>query len=248
MGSRWHLISILCSHTDCDSNNAQRLHFVYNIALCALPFLMLYLWYFANISLVITSILLCLLVRSSQQFYACLRFAPLFSSVPIIPHFAFAINLVLRLFTFYTSLPPDGKRAPTIIGRGSFPRSRTGCDIFNCIAALPASHIPQHFTAGKLSILCSHADCDSVPDSTVDRCHRFNLMWLRELCLTGLRPGELMGLTSILCSHTSCDKTALSDHDSLSTLCSHTDCDSNNAQRPHFVYNIALCALPFLML
>ena len=112
---------------------------------------MLYLWYFANISLVITSILLCLLVRSSQQFYACLRFAPLFSSVPIIPHFAFAINLVLRLFTFYTSLPPDGKRAPTIIGRGSFPRSRTGCDIFNCIAALPASHIPQHFTAGKLS-------------------------------------------------------------------------------------------------
>ncbi len=30
---------------------------------------------------------------------------------------------------------------------------------FNCIAALPASHIPQHFTAGKLSILCSHADC-----------------------------------------------------------------------------------------
>ncbi len=209
---------------------------------------MLYLWYFANISLVITSILLCLLVRSSQQFYACLRFAPLFSSVPIIPHFAFAINLVLRLFTFYTSLPPDGKRAPTIIGRGSFPRSRTGCDIFNCIAALPASHIPQHFTAGKLSILCSHADCDSVPDSTVDRCHRFNLMWLRELCLTGLRPGELMGLISILCSHTSCDKTALSDHDSLSTLCSHTDCDSNNAQRPHFVYNIALCALPFLML
>ena len=71
-------ISILCSHTDCDSNNAQRLHFVYNIALCALPFLMLYLWYFANISLVITSILLCLLVRSSQQFYACLRFALFF--------------------------------------------------------------------------------------------------------------------------------------------------------------------------
>ena len=34
-------ISILCSHTDCDSNNAQRLHFVYNMALCALPFLML---------------------------------------------------------------------------------------------------------------------------------------------------------------------------------------------------------------
>lgn len=71
-------ISILCSHTDCDSNNAQRLHFVYNIALCALPFLMLYLWYFANISLVITSILLCLLVRSSQRFYACLRFALFF--------------------------------------------------------------------------------------------------------------------------------------------------------------------------
>ena len=71
-------ISILCSHTDCDSNNAQRLHFVYNIALCALPFLMLYLWYFANISLVITSILLCLLVRSSQQFYACLLFALFF--------------------------------------------------------------------------------------------------------------------------------------------------------------------------
>ena len=73
-----HAISILCSHTDCDSNNAQRLHFVYNIALCALLFLMLYLWYFANISLVITSILLCLLVRSSQQFYACLRFALFF--------------------------------------------------------------------------------------------------------------------------------------------------------------------------
>ena len=25
----------------------------------------------------------------------------------------------------------DGKRAPTVIGRGSFPRSRTGCDIFS---------------------------------------------------------------------------------------------------------------------
>ena len=108
----------------------------------------------------------------------------------------------------------------------------------------------QHIKKSRKSFqpYTAHTSCDSVPDSTVDRCHRFNLMWLRELCLTGLRPGELMGLISILCSHTSCYKTALSDHDSLSTLCSHTDCDSNNAQRPHFVYNIALCALPFLML
>ena len=36
-----HHISILCSHTGCDSNNTQRLHFVYNIALCVLLFLML---------------------------------------------------------------------------------------------------------------------------------------------------------------------------------------------------------------
>ena len=35
------IVLILCSHTGCDSNNAQRLHFVYNIALCVLLFLML---------------------------------------------------------------------------------------------------------------------------------------------------------------------------------------------------------------
>ena len=56
-----------------------------------------------------------------------------FSSVLIIPHFTFAINLVLRLFTHYTFflLLPSGKRAPTAVGRGSSPRSRTGCDIFS---------------------------------------------------------------------------------------------------------------------
>jgi len=48
----------------------------------------------------------------------------------IISHFVFVINLVWRLFTFYLFLL-DGKRAPTAIGRGSFPRSRTGCDIFS---------------------------------------------------------------------------------------------------------------------
>ena len=53
-----------------------------------------------------------------------------FLFVPIISHFIFTINLVSRLFTLYTSLR-DGKRAPTIVGRGSSPRSRTGCDIFN---------------------------------------------------------------------------------------------------------------------
>ena len=54
-----------------------------------------------------------------------------FSSVPIISHFIFTINLVSRLFTLYTFFVTDGKRAPTAIGRGSSPRSRTGCDIFN---------------------------------------------------------------------------------------------------------------------
>ena len=49
----------------------------------------------------------------------------------IIPLFAFVINLALRLFTFYTFLLLDGKRAPTVNGRGSPPRSRTGCDIFS---------------------------------------------------------------------------------------------------------------------
>ena len=34
-------VSILCSHTDCDSNNVQRLHFVYNIALYTLLLLMM---------------------------------------------------------------------------------------------------------------------------------------------------------------------------------------------------------------
>ena len=54
-----------------------------------------------------------------------------FLSALIIPHSVFVINLVLCLFTFYTSLPPDGKRAPTAVGRGSPPRSRTGCDILS---------------------------------------------------------------------------------------------------------------------
>ena len=55
--------------------------------------------------------------------------------VSIISRFAFTINLAQCLFTLYTFFVTDGKRAPTIIGRGSFPRSRTGCDIFNCVAA-----------------------------------------------------------------------------------------------------------------
>ena len=56
---------------------------------------------------------------------------------------------------------------------------------------------------------------------------------------------------SILCSHTGCDRVLVGKFPTsieISILCSHTGCDSNNAQRLHFVYNIALCALPFLML
>ena len=41
------------------------------------------------------------------------------------PCIAFIYSLFIFLF------PSDGKRAPTVIGRGSSPRSRTGCDIFS---------------------------------------------------------------------------------------------------------------------
>ena len=56
-----------------------------------------------------------------------------FLSALIIPLFAFVINLVLHLFTFYSFLAFSvrWKKSPYRIGRGSFPRSRTGCDIFS---------------------------------------------------------------------------------------------------------------------
>jgi hypothetical protein len=51
----------------------------------------------------------------------------------IIPLFAFVINLVLHLFTFYSFLAFSvrWKKSPYRIGRGSSPRNRTGCDIFS---------------------------------------------------------------------------------------------------------------------
>ena len=76
-----------------------------------------------------------------------------FSSVLIISQLFIVINLVLCLFTHYTFflLLPSGKRAPTVNGRGSSPRSRTGCDIFgfgnHLIATMPDNN----------SILCSRA-------------------------------------------------------------------------------------------
>jgi hypothetical protein len=77
----------------------------------------------------------------------------------IIPLFVFVINLVLHLFTFYSFLvfPSDGKRAPTAIGRGSFPRSRTGCDIFgfgnHLIATMPDNNLILCSRAGYVRLL-----------------------------------------------------------------------------------------------
>ena len=70
-------------------------------------------------------------MRSLLRFYVCLRFALLFVCFNY-PTFRICnqpcIAFIYLLFIF--SFAVDGKRAPTVIGRGSFPRSRTGCDIF----------------------------------------------------------------------------------------------------------------------
>ena len=100
-----------------------------------------------------------------------------FLFVSIISQFIFVINLVWCLFTLYTFFVTDGKRAPTAIGRGSSPRSRTGCDIFNCTAVWAAISCGERaIVATQLSILCSHTGCDA----TAARGHRwqphFNLM------------------------------------------------------------------------
>lgn len=144
--------------------------------------------------------------------------------VSIISRFAFTINLAQCLFTLYTFFVTDGKRAPTIIGRGSFPRSRTGCDIFNCIAALPASHIPQHFTAGKLSILCSHTGCFFS--------RRCGPCWLDSVSFNLMQPFRLrcIGFNFAITS-------------AISILCSRVGYVGNSAQRLHFLHNVALCIL-----
>ena len=114
----------------------------------------------------------------SHRFFACSNYL----TFCICNQSCIAFIYFLFISCFF---PSDGKRAPTIIGRGSSPRSRTGCDIFNCIAALPASHIPQHFTAGKLSILCSHADCFYAKVFTLSSPTGFNLTQSRGLCYAG---------------------------------------------------------------
>ena len=104
-----------------------------------------------------------------------------FLFVSIISQFIFVINLVWCLFTLYTFFVTDGKRAPTAIGRGSSPRSRTGCDIFNCTAVWAAISCGERaIVATQLSILCSHTDRDwAFSVSVLD----FNLMQSH-----GLRP------------------------------------------------------------
>ena len=126
----------------------------------------------------------------SHRFFACLNY----------PTFCICnqpcIAFIYLLFIF--SFAVDGKRAPTVVSRGSSPRSRTGCDIFNCIAALPASHIPQHFTAGFQSYAATRT-------ASTQRCspyHRrlvcFNLTQSRGLCYAGQIVG--VDVFSILCS------------------------------------------------
>ena len=113
------------------------------------------------------------------------------------------------------------KKSPYRSGRGSPPRSRTGCDIFSfcshadCVSAgRPSS--PSQFQsyaviqtatnnrwwplwALPISILCSHTDCVAVTVSGVDvtdvsiLCSPYGLLW---------RPNGGKTMVLILCSHT----------------------------------------------
>ena len=96
--------------------------------------------------------------------------------VSIISRSAFAINLVWRLFTFYTFFVTDGKRAPTIVGRGSSPRSRTGCDIFSFQQS--RGLLPRKFfnRPTLISILYNHVDCFCAKVPTLSSPIGFNLM------------------------------------------------------------------------
>ena len=48
-----------------------------------------------------------------------------------ISHLQSTLYCIYLLFIHFLLFPSDGKRASTIIGRGSSPRSRTDCDIFS---------------------------------------------------------------------------------------------------------------------
>ena len=122
-----------------------------------------------------------------------------------------------------------------------------------------------------VSILCSHTIRPRLSIFSISL--RFQSYAVIQTATTQIPPSCPRTIISILCSHTDCDvygvavaskvitfqsyaviQTATTgwctEHwgTDISILCSHTDCDSNNAQRLHFVYNIALCALLFLML
>ena len=68
------------------------------------------------------TVILCLLTIRTE-FFVCFNY-PTFR---ICNQPCIAFIYLLFIFSFAV----DGKRAPTIVGRGSSPRSRTGCDIFN---------------------------------------------------------------------------------------------------------------------
>jgi len=157
-------------------------------------------------------------VRSLLRFYVCLRFALLFVCFNY-PTFRICnqpcIAFIYLLFIF--SFAVDGKRAPTVIGRGSFPRSRTGCDIFGFGNRMGAA-------STYVSILYSYTGC--VAGFALGHFPDFNLMQSRRLL-----PFSFFRKKA-----------------NLSIFRSHTDCFGNSTQRLHLAYNIALCALPFLML
>ena len=106
----------------------------------------IYLHFYNRVGAKLTAILWLLTVRTG--FFVCLNY-------PTFGHYNQpCIAFIYSLFIFL--LPLYGKRAPAIIGRGSFPRSRTGCDIFS---------------------FGSHTGCDSAGHWV----HRFNLIPPHEL-------------------------------------------------------------------
>ena len=174
----------------------------------------IYLHFYNRVGAKLTAILWLLTARTG--FFVCLNY-PRFSLYNQ-PCIAFIYSLFIFLLPLY------GKRAPAIIGRGSFPRSRTGCDIFNCVAAWAMSSglAPgAHFNLMQPTWAASQ-----VLHSAISPQGDFNLMQSRRLLLY---KGEISGLP-------------------ISILCSHANCFGNSTQRLHLAYNIALCALPFLML
>ena len=144
------------------------------------------------------TVILCLLTIRTE-FFVCFNY-PTFR---ICNQPCIAFIYLLFIFSFAV----DGKRAPTVVSRGSSPRSRTGCDIFNfgnrmgyvmkfvrgvniCFNLIQLYGLRQ----GERSSSQHHAGPDG-----------FNLMQSHGLRRTAKCLVPKMGLISILCSHTGCD-------------------------------------------